>query len=265
MSLPTPARRGALSFRSRRRASASPARADSSARPRTGVLIAGAVAGAALAVAVPIAASAHVHVDPGEVAAGATETLTFSFSHGCDDSPTTALVVTIPDGVGNATPIVEGGWTISRELAADGVPTSVTFTADAPIESGFKAEVAMEVLVDSSAANSTLAFPVVQQCVTGATEWTQVAAEGEDPESLDTPAPLVVVGEAVAEDAGHGAHAEDAASTPAADAGAEADDVAAAPAGSDADPVARWIAGGALVAGIAAIVVSLVRTRSRRD
>ncbi|WP_248147292.1 YcnI family protein [Microbacterium aoyamense] len=214
------------------------------------IIITGIAAGALLAVAVPLAASAHVHVNPEEVSAGATEALTFSFSHGCDDSPTTALTVTIPEGVGNATPVVQGGWTISRELGADGVPTSVTYTADAPIESGLKATVSMDVLIDTSAANSTLAFPVVQECVTGATEWTEVAADGVDPETLDAPAPLVTVGDAVAEGEEHGGHGEESAAT----------EAEASPAG--VDPVARWIAGGALVAGIAALVVAVVRRRA---
>ncbi|MET0812601.1 MAG: DUF1775 domain-containing protein [Microbacterium sp.] len=214
------------------------------------LILTGIAAGALLAVAAPLAASAHVHVDPGEVSAGSTETLAFAFSHGCDDSPTTALTITIPDGVGNATPIVEGGWSITRELGADGVPTSVTYTADEPVESGLKATVSMDVLIDTSAADSTLAFPVVQECVTGATEWTEVAADGVDPETLESPAPLVEVGGAVADgdEHGHGGAADHE------DAAASASDVA--------DPVARWIAGGALVVAVAALVVSVVRRRT---
>ncbi|WP_439594286.1 DUF1775 domain-containing protein [Microbacterium sp.] len=220
------------------------------------LIITGAVAGALLAVAAPLAASAHVHVDPGEVSAGATETLTFAFSHGCEDSPTTALTVGIPEGVGNATPVVQGGWTITRELGADGVPTSVTYTADAPIESGLKATVSMDVLIDTSAADTTLAFPVVQECVTGATEWTEVAGDGVDPETLEAPAPVVEVGAAVAEGGEHG-HGDGAAMVE-----EDGHEDAAASTAADADPVARWIAGGALVAAIAALIVSLLRRRA---
>jgi len=221
------------------------------------LIIAGVAAGALLAVAAPLAASAHVHVDPGTVSAGATETLTFAFSHGCDDSPTTALTVSIPEGVGNVTPIVQGGWTITRDLGANGVPTSVTYTADGPVESGLKATVSMDVLIDTSAANSTLAFPVVQECVTGATEWTETAAEGVDPETLDAPAPLVEVGDAVEDGDEHGGHGEAEASTTGHEAQASGAD--------GVDPVARWIAGGALVAGVAALVVSVTRGRGRRS
>ena len=231
----------------------------------------GTVAGLALAVGAPLAASAHVHVDPGTVAAGSTETLTFAFSHGCDGSPTTALVIDIPDGVGNVTPIVDGGWTIARESGADGVPTQITFTSDTPVEDGFKATVAVDVLFDESAAGSTLAFPVTQRCAEGETAWAEIAEDGQDPHDLDAPAPLVEVG-AVAEGDAHG-HAEASDEGAAAD-GSTTDGSAAAGEGEhadseaaaapEADPVARWLAAGGLVAGIAALVVVLLRGRSRK-
>jgi periplasmic copper chaperone A len=216
----------------------------------------GTAAGIALAVAVPLAASAHVHVDPGTAAAGSTETLTFAFSHGCDGSPTTALVVDIPEGVGNATPIVQGGWTVTRELSADGVPTQVTFTSDTPVEDGLKGTVSMDVLFDESAADSQIAFPVTQTCVAGETAWTEIAEEGQDPHDLEAPAPVVEVGAVAAED--EHAH-DDAAATDDEQASADADDAAAA----TADPVARWLAAGGLVAGIAALAVVLVRGRRK--
>lgn len=233
-----------------------------SSRPRRIALL-GAATGIALAVAAPLAASAHVHVDPENAAAGSTSTLTFAFSHGCDDSPTTALVIDIPEGVGNATPVVQGGWTVTRELSDDGIPTQVTYTADTPIESGLKGTVAMDVLFDESAAETSIAFPLTQLCVDGETAWTEIAEEGEDAHDLDSPAPVVAVGAAVAEGDEH-AHGDAAASDD--PAGSDATDATDASADADtaADPVARWLAAGGLVAGIAALVVVLVRGRARK-
>lgn len=221
-------------------------------------ILLGGFAGVALAVAVPLAASAHVHVDPGTASAGGTETLTFSFSHGCDGSPTTALAIDIPEGVGNATPVVQGGWTIQRETSADGVPARIVFTADTPVEDHLKATVSIDVLFDESAAGTTVAFPVTQTCVAGETAWTQVAAEGEDPHDLDAPAPIVEVGEP-ADDA-HGSDHDQTAGSDEAAAEASGTGSAGSP---DADPVARWLAAGGLVAGIAALVVALVRGRRK--
>ncbi|MDR7112707.1 uncharacterized protein YcnI [Microbacterium trichothecenolyticum] len=227
---------------------------------RTRRVVIGVTAGLALAIGAPLAASAHVHVTPETAAAGGTETLTFSFSHGCDGSPTTALAVDIPAGVGNATPVVQGGWTITRELGTDGVPTRVVYTADTPVEDGFAAAVSMDVLFTEGTAGTTLAFPVTQTCAAGETAWTQIAEDGEDPHDLDAPAPLVAVG-AAADDADAG-HADADGSGHASDDAAAADAEAAASVAS-ADPVARWLAAGGLAAGIAALVVVLVRGRRR--
>jgi len=210
----------------------------------------------------PLAASAHVHVDPETAAAGATETITFSFAHGCDGSPTTALAIDIPEGVANATPVVQGGWTITRDLGTNGVPTRVVYTPDAPVEDGLKASVAMDVLFAESAADTALAFPVTQTCTAGETAWTQIADDDQDPEELDAPAPVVTVG-AVADAeaaAGHHGGGSDAVAVAVADAD---DDTAAAASADPADPVARWLAAGGLVAGVAALIVVLVRGRRR--
>ncbi|QAY58681.1 DUF1775 domain-containing protein [Microbacterium protaetiae] len=199
----------------------------------------GAAAGAALVLGVPLAASAHVEVDPTDAPAGATTPLTFGFHHGCDDSPTRSLTITIPDGVGNATPVYQGGWSIQRTLGDNGVPTSITFTADSPVETGIAASVSLDVLFDTSAKGTTLAFPVEQTCVSGSTSWSEVPAKGQTRDDLDTPAPTVTVG--------------------AADAAAEA------PAAATADPLARWLAGGGLVAGVAGLVVALIGRGRRRQ
>ncbi|MDQ7880376.1 YcnI family protein [Microbacterium sp. QXD-8] len=221
----------------------------------------GAGVGLALALAAPLAASAHVHVTPETASAGGTETLTFSFSHGCDGSPTTALAVDIPEGVGNATPVVQGGWSITRELGADGVPTRVVYTPDTAVEDGLKATVSMDVLFTEAAADTTLAFPVTQTCAEGETGWTQIAEDGQDPHDLDAPAPLVEVGAAADDaDAGHATGAEGADHTAHESADADAAEAAS---GTSADPVARWLAAGGLVAGIAALAVVLVRGRRK--
>lgn len=221
-------------------------------------LLIGAATGLVLAVGVPLAASAHVHVDPGTASAGSTATLTFASSHGCDGSPTTAFVFDIPEGVGNATPVAQGGWTISRELGADGVATQITYTADAPIEDGIKTTIAIDALFDESAADTSIAFPVTQLCVEGENAWTEIAEEGQDPHELESPAPVVEIGpvaeagDGPSEADDHGDHEEGA-------------DAAAAASSGSADPVARWLAAGGLVAGLAALVVVLVRGRSRQN
>lgn len=106
----------------------------------------------------------------------------------------------------------------------------------------------MSVGLDESTPES-LAFPVVQQCVEGATEWTQLAEKGEDPHDLDAPAPVVSVTETAAGD--HGEHG----------AAAAADET---PATSPAtDPVGIVLGTGGLIAGLAALVVAVLAYRRR--
>lgn len=223
---------------------------------RLPLVVTGVVAGAALVLAAPLAASAHVHVTPDESAAGATTRLGFSFSHGCNDSPTTSVVFTIPEGVEGVTPVVDGAWTISRQLGDDGVPTQVTYTAITPIESGTSATLSLDIIFAASAQNTSVAFPVLQKCATGETDWSQVAAAGQTEDDLASPAPVVAVG-AVTSGTGHdhgsSAHADDHYAASATDGHADA--------ASEADPVARWLSAGALVAAVAALVVALVRRR----
>lgn len=214
----------------------------------------GAVAGIALVLAAPIAASAHVHVSPTDSAAGATTRLNFAFSHGCDGSPTTAIVLDLPDGLDAVTPVLDGAWTIERELGADGIPTTITYTAVAPVADGVSATVSMDVVFASSVAESEVAFPVLQQCADGATDWSEIAEEGQDAHDLEAPAPVVMVGAAAETGDAHGGDHADAA--------ADDDDHADASADGGTDPVARWLGGGALVAAVAALVVALARRRA---
>ncbi|WP_101846268.1 YcnI family copper-binding membrane protein [Zhihengliuella sp. ISTPL4] len=213
-------------------------------RPRRALLGAtGVVGGIALALAVPAMAGAHVTVSPDELAAGDHGVLTFSFSHGCGTSPTTALRVTMPDGLASVAPTLDGDWTIQVERGDDGLVTAVTYTALIPVPTDLRGAVSMSVGLDEDTPE-TLAFPVVQQCVEGATEWTQLAEKGEDPHDLDAPAPVVTVTGSVED--GHGTSA---APQPTAD--------------SDDDTLGIALGAGGLLAGVAALVVAVLALRRR--
>ncbi|MBO0980617.1 YcnI family protein [Microbacterium sp. SD291] len=217
------------------------------ARIAAGV-IGGTVIGTVLALAAPAMAGAHVGVSPDELTAGDHGVLTFSFTHGCEDSPTTALRVTIPDGLASVAPTMDGDWRIEVERGDDGLVSAVTYTAIAPVPNELRGAVSMSVGLDEGTPE-TLAFPVVQTCVEGSTEWTQLAQDGEDPHSLDAPAPVVSVVPAAGD--GHGEHDQATAET--------ADAVAAPP----ADPVGTILGAGGLVAGVAALVVAVLAYRRR--
>jgi uncharacterized protein YcnI len=215
---------------------------------RLRIAAAGVLGGAALALAVPAMAGAHVGVSPDELAAGDHGVLTFSFSHGCENSPTTALRITMPEGLASVAPTMDSDWNIQVERGDDGLVSAVTYTAVTPVPTDLRGAVSMGVGLDESTP-ATLAFPVVQECVEGSTEWTQLAENGEDPHSLDAPAPVVTVAAAAAD--GHGAHDET-------DAAKEGTATAAV-----SDPLSVALGAGGLIAGFAALVVAILAYRRR--
>lgn len=213
-------------------------------------LTTGLIGGAVLALAVPAMASAHVSVSPDELIAGDHGVLTFSFAHGCENSPTTSLKVTMPDGLASVAPTMDSDWTIDIERGDDGLVSAVTYTALTPVPNDLRGAVSMSVGLDESTPDS-LAFPVIQTCVEGSTEWTQLAAEGEDPHSLDAPAPVVEVVDAVS--GGHGEH----------DSPAETDDAESAGETDAPNALATTLGASGLVAGVAALVVSVLAYRRK--
>lgn len=214
---------------------------------RAALATAGILGGAALALAIPSMAGAHVGVSPDELVAGDHGVLTFSFSHGCENSPTTALRITMPEGLASVAPTMDGDWSIQVERGDDGLVSAVTYTALTPVPTDLRGAVSMAVGLDESTPES-LAFPVVQECVEGKTEWTELAEKGEDPHSLDAPAPVVSV---TAATAGHGEH----------EAAAGTDEQAPASTGNDAAGIA--LGAGGLVAGVAALIVAVLAYRRR--
>ncbi|MER7798056.1 YcnI family protein [Microbacterium sp. NPDC096154] len=210
---------------------------------------------AGLVLAAPLAASAHVTVTPdsGAPAPGGYDVLTFAFSHGCDGSPTTALQIDVPDGLDSVSPTIQPGWTVDVERStSDGLIDRVTYTADEPVPSDLRAtvELGVKYAVDAS---GTLAFPVEQVCAEGSTSWSELAADGEDPHALDHPAPVVTLAADAASGSADSAHAH--ADEPAQDGAA-----AAAP----ADPLPIALGAGGLIAGVAALVVSVLAWRRTR-
>lgn len=203
-------------------------------------IAAGFIGGAVLVLAAPAMAGAHVGVSPDALAAGDHGVLTFSFAHGCENSPTTSLTITMPPGLTSVAPTADGDWSIDMARGSDGLVNTVTYTALTPVTNGLRGEVSMSVGLDEDAPDS-LAFPVTQRCVEGVTEWTQLAENGEDPHSLDTPAPVV---EVTAEADSHGAAAEHTSSP-------------------STDSLGTVLGAGGLVAGLAALVVAVLAYRRR--
>lgn len=171
-------------------------------------------------------ASAHVSATPNETAAGSYSLVTFATSHGCDGSPTTALTITLPPELMDATPTVNPNWTASKNKEKLEVPAtlpngskvsertkSITYTAKTPLADGLREAFVLSLQLPD-AEGTTLRFPTLQSCEAGQTDWSQIPAEGASHDSVDAPAPELTITAAAAGDAhgGHGAgHGADAA------------------------------------------------------
>ena len=136
-------------------------------------------------------ASAHIDPDPAAVEAGTSATVGFGVEHGCEESPTIALDIELPEELTDAEPVAKPGWEATIEgrvltfsggpLDADTPDTfSITFTA--PTTPG------------------TLLFPTVQKCTEGEIAWIAVAAEGEPEPEHPAPQLLVTAGPPTSED-----------------------------------------------------------------
>lgn len=157
-------------------------------------------------------ALAHVTITPDEGAAGEYTVGTFSVGHGCEGSPTTSVTIKIPAELNSVTPTLNPNWVVKKNIVALDQPVkdahgneitervdTVVYSAKTPLEDGFRDTFALSFQVPD-AAGKTLAFPTLQKCVKGQTDWVEVAAEGaEEPEH---PAPAFAVLEGTGD--GHG-------------------------------------------------------------
>ena len=216
-------------------------------------------------------AAAHVTITPDTTAAGAYALLTVGFSHGCDGSATNKLTISLPEPLVDAKPEIVPGWTVEKVTETLDEPltldngSSVTerigqivYTADTPVEDGYLQQFDISVQLPDSE-GETIAFPVLQTCEKGETDWAQIPAEGEDPHILDAPAPTITL--TGAEEHGH---AEEEAAEP--ETAAEAAGLESASASNDVSGAAAagYVGLGAGLLGLIAGVAALLRTSKAR-
>lgn len=161
-------------------------------------------------------ASAHVGVTPNKTDANSYALLTFGIPHGCEESGTTKVAITLPAELNDAQPTVNPNWSVEKvteQLAepkklADGTSitkrtSQIVYTAKAPLDHELRDALVLSVKLPD-AAGTTLYFPTLQSCETGQTDWSEIAKDGQDPHSLKAPAPSITITEAASAD-GHGA------------------------------------------------------------
>jgi uncharacterized protein YcnI len=164
------------------------------------------MAAALLAVASP--ALAHVTFETAQTPPNSTFKGVLRVAHGCEGQPTLKLRVRIPEGVVAVKPMPKAGWKLETskgayvraykvhgETVSEGV-TDIVWTGS--LDDAFYDEFVFQArFTDAYQPGATVYFPVVQECGKGVEEWVQVPAVGENPHSLQSPAPGVrIVGAA---------------------------------------------------------------------
>ena len=135
-------------------------------------------------------ASAHVTLETKQAAVGSYYKAVFAVPHGCKGSPTVKIRVQIPEGVIAVKPMPKVGWTIdvvegkyASEYAYHGNKLSsgvkeVAWSGGKLPDKNYDEFVMHTVLTDTLKPNTTLYFPVVQECETGVSRWIEIPVEG---------------------------------------------------------------------------------------
>jgi uncharacterized protein YcnI len=157
---------------------------------------------AAALIAVSSHAHAHVSFENGQATPNSTYKATLRIPHGCEGKPTLKLRVRIPEGIVAVKPMPKAGWKLETtkgsyvkayrvhgEAVSEGV-TDIVWTGS--LDDGHYDEFVFQArFTDAYQPGATVFFPVVQECDGAVEEWTQVLAEGQDPHSVNAPAPGV--------------------------------------------------------------------------
>jgi uncharacterized protein YcnI len=144
-------------------------------------------------------ALAHVELTVAQSKVSAPYTATFTVEHGCTGSPTLLLRVQIPEGVIVVKPSEKAGWAVSTVSGkfkgtynynggkvSQGI-TEVDWSGYLPdkMTDTFSLDA---YLTDALKPNTTLYFPIVQECQVGTNRWIQIPAKGKTEDDYQFPA-----------------------------------------------------------------------------
>ena len=138
-------------------------------------------------------ASAHVLLEGKQAAVGSTYEAVFVVPHGCKGSPTTKIRVQIPEGVIATEAKPAAGWSVETvkgkyagEYDYDGAKVSEGIKEVAwsggKLPDKVRGSFVIETwLTGTLKPNTTLYFPVVQECEEGVSRWIEIPADGAAP------------------------------------------------------------------------------------
>lgn len=135
-------------------------------------------------------AAAHVSLETKQAAVGSYYKAVFAVPHGCAGSPTVKIRVQIPEGVIAVKPMPKAGWSVdviegkyAGEYDYHGNKLSsgvkeVAWSGGKLPDHNYDEFVISSFLSTGLKPNTTLYFPVVQECEAGVSRWIEIPAEG---------------------------------------------------------------------------------------
>ena len=226
---------------------------------------------AAIALSLASPASAHVSASVTDASAGAFTVLTLSVPHGCEGSPTTRIEIQVPESVLSVTPTRNPYYDLEAtieqldEPSTDAHGNEITERTSSIVYTARTRRCPTASATPSScpsrcpdAEGEVLAFPTIQTCEKGETAWTQVPADGQDEDELESPAPSFTILPA----SGEGHHGEEAAEDRRRADAHGAEPSAAPTSRDDGSSALGWAGLGAGLLGLVAGGLALARTRS---
>ena len=147
-------------------------------------------------------ALAHVTLEQNAAPVGSFYKAVLKVPHGCEQSATVKLRVTIPEGVISAKPMVKPGWTLEVKRGAyakaysylhgakfsEGVK-EVTWSGGNLPDAFYDEFVISAFVAGELTAGETLYFPVFQECEKGAHNWVSVPGAEKAGDKHGDPAP----------------------------------------------------------------------------
>lgn len=160
---------------------------------------------AAIAMLAASSAGAHVTLENRQAAVGSFYKAVFAVPHGCAGSATVKIRVQIPVGVIAVKPMPKPGWNLevikgkyATEYDFHGAKVSegvkeVSWSGGKLADDNYDEFVVSSYLTGGLKPNTTLYFPVVQECEQGISRWIDIPMEGRAGHSHDekSPAPGV--------------------------------------------------------------------------
>ncbi|PWJ80885.1 hypothetical protein C7441_1115 [Pseudaminobacter salicylatoxidans] len=177
-------------------------------------------AACALSAASIVAAHAHATLEKSEAAPGSYKAV-LKIPHGCDGGQATHTVrLEIPEGYIGAKPMPKAGWELAVEkgdyaktykLHGEEVKSGVMVVtwSGGNLPDDFYDEFAVSGTLADVEEGQQLFFKATQVCDKGEVAWNEEPAAGQNPHSLEHPAPAVTILAASAgghDHAGHGGH-----------------------------------------------------------